>query len=116
MMNSTYRPGEFLKAYLNSLSSSMIWMPCSYCSRVEDSPTEAKWPFMVITEGADGCLLVTLGRRPAPLTCNDAIVLFKLANRTASGFWGSAHRVRNGCDYHAAQNGPTTDDDLGSLW
>lgn len=27
-------------------------MPCSYCSLVGASPTAAKWPFIVITEGA----------------------------------------------------------------
>ena len=42
--------------YLNSFSSSMTWMPCSYFSFVGASPTEAKWPFIVITEGAVGNL------------------------------------------------------------
>jgi hypothetical protein len=40
--------------YLNSFSSSMTCMPCSYCSFVGASPTFAKWPFIVITEGAVG--------------------------------------------------------------
>jgi hypothetical protein len=31
-------------------------MPCSYCSFVGASPTFAKWPFIVITEGAVGNL------------------------------------------------------------
>ena len=31
-------------------------MPCSYCSFVGASPTEAKWPFIVIIEGAVGNL------------------------------------------------------------
>jgi hypothetical protein len=29
-------------------------MPCSYCSLVGVSPTPAKWPFIVMTEGAVG--------------------------------------------------------------
>lgn len=41
---------------MNSFSSSITWMPCSYCSLVGASPTAAKWPFMVITEGAVGNL------------------------------------------------------------
>ena len=36
-------------------------MPCSYCSLVGASPTLAKWPFMVITEGAVGNLEVVEG-------------------------------------------------------
>ena len=51
--------------HLNSLSSSMTWMPCSYSSREASSPTEAKWAF-IIREGAEGCLML-LGR-PLPLT------------------------------------------------
>lgn len=61
--------------HLNSLLSSIIWTPWSYCSLVADSPMEAKWPFITI-EGADG-LVLTDGRRP-PLTCrwddDDAMV------------------------------------------
>jgi len=43
-------------AYLNSFSSSITCMPCSYCSCVGASPTEAKWPFMVVIEDAVGNL------------------------------------------------------------
>ena len=39
-------------AYVNAFSSSMTCMPRSYCSFVGASPTGAKWPFIVITEGA----------------------------------------------------------------
>lgn len=44
--------------YLNSLSSSITCMPCSYCSLVGASPTFAKWlfPLIVMTDGAVGNL------------------------------------------------------------
>jgi len=42
------------KTYLNSFSSSITWMPCSYCAFVGASPTPAKWPFIVMTDGAVG--------------------------------------------------------------
>lgn len=48
------------RAYLNSLFSSMTWIPWSYCSGVAFSPTPAKWPFMT-TEG-DECMLFMPGR------------------------------------------------------
>lgn len=42
-------------------------MPCSYCRSDGASPTEAKWPFIVMTEGAFGYLEVAEGRREEPL-------------------------------------------------
>jgi hypothetical protein len=39
-------------AYVNAFSSSITCMPRSYCSFVGVSPTGAKWPFIVMTEGA----------------------------------------------------------------
>ena len=50
--------------YLNSFSSSITCMPCSYCSFVGASPTFAKWPFIVITEGAVGYREAAEGRLP----------------------------------------------------
>ena len=41
-------------------------MPCSYCSFVGASPTFAKWPFIVITEGAVGNLEAVEGLLAAP--------------------------------------------------
>jgi hypothetical protein len=35
--------------YLNSLSSSMTWTPCSYLTAPAVSPTAEKWPFIVAT-------------------------------------------------------------------
>lgn len=46
-------------------------MPCSNCSFVAFSPTFAKWPLTVITDGAVGCLLLTGGRFSFPLGCNE---------------------------------------------
>jgi len=43
-----------LHAYLNTFSSSITCIPCSYCSLVGASPTPAKWPLTVIIEGAVG--------------------------------------------------------------
>ncbi len=51
------------ETYLNSFSSSMTCMPCSYWSFVGTSPTEAKWPFIVMTEGAVGYRDAAEGRR-----------------------------------------------------
>lgn len=42
-------------------------MPCSNWSFVAFSPTFAKWPLTVITDGAVGCLLLTGGRFSFPL-------------------------------------------------
>lgn len=44
--------------HLNSFSSSITCIPCSYCSLVGASPTFAKWlfPFIVMMEGAVGNL------------------------------------------------------------
>lgn len=55
---------EFGNAYLNSLSSSITCMPCSYCSLVGTSPTLAKCllPLIVMIEGAVGNLVVADGR------------------------------------------------------
>ena len=44
----------------------MTCMPCSYCSFVGASPTFAKWPFIVITEGAVGNLEAVEGLLAAP--------------------------------------------------
>lgn len=56
-------PGVKLRPYLNSFSSSITCMPWSYCCFVGSSPTEAKWPFIVMTEGAVGNLEAADGRR-----------------------------------------------------
>lgn len=50
--------------YLNSWSSLMTCIPCSKCSFVGFSPTLAKWPLTVMTEGAVGCLVLLVGRAP----------------------------------------------------
>lgn len=50
--------------YLNSWTSLMTCMPCSKCSLVGFSPTLAKWPLTVMTEGAVGCLGWLAGRAP----------------------------------------------------
>lgn len=53
-------------AYLNSFSSSMTWIPRSYCSLVGASPTLAKCLLpltIVITEGAVGYFVAAEGRR-----------------------------------------------------
>jgi hypothetical protein len=60
-------------AYLNCFSSSMTCMPCSYCSLVGASPTDAKWPFMVITEGAVGNLAAADGLM-LPFVSDDGMV------------------------------------------
>jgi hypothetical protein len=61
--------------YLNSFSSSMTCIPCSYCSFVGASPTFAKWPFIVITEGAVGNLEAVDGLRvPWPFVVEEDIV------------------------------------------
>ena len=39
-------------AYLYSFSSSITCIPCPYCSLVGASPTAAKLPFILITDGA----------------------------------------------------------------
>jgi hypothetical protein len=41
----------------------MTWIPFSYCCFVGAVPTEAKWPFIVITEEAVGCLEAADGLR-----------------------------------------------------
>jgi hypothetical protein len=43
----------YCSAYLNSFSSSMTCMPCSYCSFVGELP-DAKWLFKLITAGDVG--------------------------------------------------------------
>lgn len=50
--------------YLNSLSESITCTPCSYCSLVPCSPTDAKWPFMA-RAGAVSPLAI-LGRCVSP--------------------------------------------------
>lgn len=40
----------------------MTWIPFWYCWFVGASPTDAKWPFIVITEGAVGYRDATEGR------------------------------------------------------
>ena len=50
-------------------------MPCSYCSFVGASPTFAKWPFIVITEGAVGNLEAVEGLLvPWPFVLEEVIV------------------------------------------
>ncbi len=67
--------GTGITAYLNSFSSSITCMPCSYCCFVASPPTEAKWPFMVMTEGAVGNLEATDGRRSElPFVLGDAMI------------------------------------------
>ena len=62
-------------AYLNSFSSSITWMPCSYCSFVGASPTFAKWPFIVITEVVVGNLEAVEGLLvPWPFVLEEVIV------------------------------------------
>jgi hypothetical protein len=49
-------------------------MPCSYCSFVGASPTFAKWPFIVIIEGAVGNLEAVEGRlAPLPFVVEDIV-------------------------------------------
>jgi hypothetical protein len=67
-------------AYLYSFSSSITCMPCSYCSLVGASPTAAKWPFIVITEGAVA-LEAAEGRRGefvTPLLGGDVVIARRL--------------------------------------
>jgi len=45
-------------------------MPCSYCSLVGASPTPAKWPFIVMIEGAVGKREAAEGLRASwPFVC-----------------------------------------------
>ena len=61
-------------ACLNSFSSSMTCIPFSYCSLVGASPTFAKWPFIVITEGAVGNLEAVEGLLvPWPFVVEDIV-------------------------------------------
>jgi hypothetical protein len=71
-VSSHGRRGERADTDLNSLSSSMTWMPCSYSSRVASWPTRAMWAF-IIREGAEGCL--TLLGRPLPLTLRESAMV-----------------------------------------
>ena len=69
--------------YLNSFSSSMTCMPCSYWSFVGASPTEAKWPFIVMTEGAVWNRDAAEGRRcEIPVVgIGDDMILFGTGSR-----------------------------------
>jgi hypothetical protein len=44
-------------------------MPCSYCSFVGASPTEAKCPFIAMSGGAVWCLEAAVGRWPFVFRC-----------------------------------------------
>ena len=57
-------------------------MPCSNCSLVGFSPTLAKWPLAVMTEGAVGCLMLFEGRVSFPLDCGDRSVDMMNAAKT----------------------------------
>jgi hypothetical protein len=75
-------------AYLNSFSSSMTCMPCSYCCFVGASPTEAKWPFIVMTEGA---VEAADGRPEEPLVLGvgeDMVAVDGVGATETLGFWG----------------------------
>jgi hypothetical protein len=80
-------------AYLYSFSSSITCMPCSYCSLVGASPTAAKWPFIVITEGAVA-LDVAGGRGELepPLLSGGVDIA-----RRCKAFYCAGNRGRRGC-------------------
>lgn len=62
-------------------------MPCSYCSFVGSSPTEAKWPFTVMTEGAVGYLEAADGlleESPFTLGDGDDAIIIKVGR---VGWW-----------------------------
>ena len=49
----------------------MTWIPCSYCSLEDFSPTLAKWPLTVMIDGAVGCRVFDEGRSPLSARCGD---------------------------------------------
>lgn len=79
LVSTLEKPGTFfgLRAatYLNSLSSVMSCMPCSYASR-EFSPAPAKCPFMIIDGEEVCCATDGLERRRdvSPLLCELAMM------------------------------------------
>lgn len=70
-VSSKFFPYLSQAPYLNAFSSSITWIPWSYCSLVGASPTEAKWPFIVITEGAVGYLDAADGLLSWPFILDD---------------------------------------------
>ena len=60
----------------------MTCTPCSYASLADLSPTLAKWPLTVMTDGAEGCLLLARGRFSLVLCGVDETVdMFKPPSR-----------------------------------
>jgi hypothetical protein len=77
----------------------MTCMPCSYCCFVGASPTEAKWPFTVMTEGAVGNLEAAEGRRAEPFASvgvgDDAMIIMCSRSRMTDCLFFFGDRDRN---------------------
>jgi hypothetical protein len=74
--------------HLNSFSSSITCIPCSYCSLVGASPTPAKWPFIVMTEGAVGYLTAASGLfKSWPLVWEVIMTRPKTIRVPKKGYW-----------------------------